>query len=195
MSGLDSNSFPLALCVENNGVMIPMKKYFFRIVIVWVLGLSAHYGYSENPSAESAQQINAKSTTQQSPMMGLEQPSNPPKNYFDIKVEDKENDRFLSEFINMMTTLGIIVVIILIATWFLKKMVNSRIQQLNTSSYIKIVERRTLTPKTSLYLLDIHGKGFIVAESTNGVTSLGSFDVNEIEKNQPVSFSDVMEKK
>ena len=74
----------------------------------------------------------------------------------------------MAEFMNMLTTLGIIVVVILIATWFLKKMVSSRIQQLNTTSVIKVIERRTLTPKTSLYLLDIKGTGFILAESIMG---------------------------
>lgn len=117
----------------------------------------------------------------------------PAKNYFDIKGDNKEGDRFLSEFINMMTTLGLIIVIILIATWFLKKMVSSRIQQLNTSSLIKIIERRTLSPKTSLILVDIQGAGYVFAESTNGVTALGNFDPNTIEKQeQSSSFEDVM---
>lgn len=120
--------------------------------------------------------------------------AHPPKNYFEIKVDDKEGDRFLSEFINMMTTLGIIVAIILIATWFLKKMMNTRMEQLNTTSEIKIIEKRLLTPKTSLYLIDIHGTGFILAESLNGVTSLGSFNVNEMENsNGQEPFNKLME--
>lgn len=170
-----------------------MKKYFLKTVIL-LLGLCASYGYAENPSPESSMQsLNTESSAVQNST--LNQPSHPPKNYFDIRVDDKENDRFLGEFINMLTTLGIIIVIILIATWFLKKMVNTRIQQLNTTSYIKIVEKRTLTPRTSLYLLDIHGKGFILAESNNGVTSLGSFDVNEMETTPSSSFKDIMENK
>lgn len=176
-----------------------MKKYFLNIFLLIACFLSQN-GYCEtspqefdNPSLNTVESIQNKIEI---PENQVNSPLKSPKNYLDIKVNEQESDRFLSEFMNMLTTLGIIVVIILIATWFLKKMVNSRIQQLNTTSAIKVVERRTLTPKTSLYLLDINGVGFILAESTNGVTSLGSFNVNEIESSQQKSsFNDVMQQK
>lgn len=171
-----------------------MKKFFLNLFLFVVTYLSCNYGYSE-PSFQDSLNTAPPSTVskQELPVNTKQQPSLPPKNYLDIKVEEKDGDRFLSEFINMLTTLGVIVAIILIATWFLKRMVNTKIEQLNTTSLIKIVERRTLTPKTSLYLVDIKGAGFILAESINGVTSLGSFDVNEIEK--PTSFNGVMKSK
>ncbi len=158
-----------------------MKKYFFLLFLFFSL-------FS----------LNLQSQDVQEPKTTVITPSSPPSTskYFDVKVDEKEGDRFFSEFINMLTTLGLIVALILIATWFLKKMVSSRIQQLNTTSEIKIVERRNLTPKTSLYLLDIKGKGFILAESANGVTSLGSFDLNDVEKAQPQqTFKEVMKDK
>ncbi|QLH35282.1 MAG: flagellar biosynthetic protein FliO [Parachlamydiaceae bacterium] len=75
-----------------------------------------------------------------------------------------------------------------------QKMMNTRMEQLNTTSEIKIIEKRLLTPKTSLYLIDIHGTGFILAESLNGVTSLGSFNVNEMENsNGQEPFNKLME--
>ena len=152
---------------------MPMKTYFFILIFCYLpfTGVWAQESHSSDPSQMSH------------------------AHYFDMKAGEKENDRFLGEFMNMLTTLGIIVVIILIATWFLKRMVNSRIQQLNTTSVIKIVERRTLTPKTSLYLLDINGMGYILSESTNGVTSLGSFNVIEMESQKPQSFDDLMKNK
>lgn len=161
-----------------------MKTHFLNIFLLLICCLSCNYGYGET--------VTNKQETQGTTANPI---AKPPKNYLDIKVDEKERDHFLNEFINMLTTLGVIVAVILIATWFLKKMVHTKIQQLNTTSVIKIVERRTLTPKTSLYLLDIKGVGFIVAESINGVTSLGSFDVNEVESQQPASFKNVMKNK
>lgn len=92
--------------------------------------------------------------------------------------QDLKEEHFGKNLLQMLITLSIIVSMIFIMTWFLKKILNTRIQQLNTSSNIKILERRSLTPKTTIYLLEIEGKGFIVAESTNGLVSLSNFDVN-----------------
>lgn len=99
-----------------------------------------------------------------------------PNHPFGINIDENDTDHFMHEFINMMTTLGIIVAFVLIATWFLKRTFNTRIEQLNTSSVVKVVERRILNPKTTIILLEIQGKGFILAESINGVTHLGDFD-------------------
>lgn len=118
----------------------------------------------------------------------------PIKNHFEIKAGDNDTDHFFNEFINMMTTLGIIVAIVFIGTWFLKKILNTRIEQLNTSSLIKVIERRPINPKTTIFLLEIKGQGVILAESTNGVTQLGHFDINdnEIEPLTPKSFKNLM---
>lgn len=86
--------------------------------------------------------------------------------------QDGSADYFFTTFVNMLATLGIIIALILIVAWFLKKMLNTRIQQINTSSLIKIIERRTLTPKTSIYLLEFNGQDILIAESQNGVTQL-----------------------
>jgi flagellar biogenesis protein FliO len=169
-----------------------MKKYFLHFFLLLATCISINNAYSETGPSSIEAPAPLPQHLQETPNA---HETKSPKNYFDIKVDEKEGDRFFSEFINMLTTLGIIVLVILIATWFLKKLVNSRIEQLNTTSHIKIVERRNLNPKTSLYLIDINGSGFILAESTNGVTSLGSFDINEMEKGSASSFKDVMNTK
>jgi flagellar biosynthetic protein FliO len=85
---------------------------------------------------------------------------------------DKQNDRFMSELINMVTTLGLIIAALLLVAWFLKKFMNTRIEQMNVSSVIKIVERRTLSPKSSLYLVEVKDNSYLIAESQNGVNSV-----------------------
>ncbi len=173
-----------------------MKRNCFTVILILAFCFFCPYGYSDNASQElhnsSSNESHSTSNRSNIPENSTIPQTKPSKNYFDIKPDEKEGDRFFSEFMNMLTTLGLIVAIILLATWFLKRMVNSKIQQLNTTSLIKIVEQRTLSPKTSLYFLDIQGKGFILAESINGVTSLGSFDVSEIEKAPPTNFKDIM---
>lgn len=96
-----------------------------------------------------------------------------------IQEEEPPPDRFFMELVNMAFSLTFIIVILLIITWFVKKMLSNRMQQLNTHSGIKIIEKRHLTAKSVIYVLDIYGKGVAVAESTNGVVSLGTLPLPE----------------
>lgn len=115
-----------------------------------------------------------------------------------IKEPPKENDKFFAEFINMLATLGLIIGLILIVAWFLKRLVNTRIEQANSNSSIKILERRNLSPKSILYLLEIEGTAYLVAESVNGITRLSEFPIAQ-ETNEKTtsstSFTKLMEKK
>ena len=113
------------------------------------------------------------------------------------KVE--QGDRFFSEFVKMLGILGLILGLILLMAWVLKKVMNTRIQQINTTSPIKVLESRTLSPKSAIYLLEIQGREIAVAESLNGVTFLGEFpqvaESSEDLARNPVSFSKILEEK
>lgn len=113
------------------------------------------------------------------------------------ELEAKEPpSRFLSDMLNMLTTLGLMVVVLVGISWFLKKMLNTRIQQANSNSLIKIHERRALSPKTAIYLLDICGKGIVVAESQNGVVHLADVSISEEEEQpQESDFQKILEQK
>lgn len=76
------------------------------------------------------------------------------------------------EFFKMMFMLGLIISFLLLILYFFRRMMNARVEQLNTSSLIKIVERRGLSPRTTLYIIEVSGKELIFAESNNGVTAL-----------------------
>lgn len=97
-------------------------------------------------------------------------------------IPEEGDNRFFQEFLNMLTTLGLIVGTILLLSWFLKKMVHSRIQQVNTTSIIKIVERRSLSPKSALYLVEIFDKQILVGETPNGLTTLAQVSLEPDER-------------
>jgi flagellar protein FliO/FliZ len=88
------------------------------------------------------------------------------------KAEEQGDSRFFQEFMNMLFTLGVIIAFVMLFMWILKRMLSVRIEQVNKTSTIKVLERRTLTPKTSIYVLGIFGKAVAIADSTNGVTVL-----------------------
>lgn len=115
-----------------------------------------------------------------------------------VDTPEKHNDRFYLEFFNMLATLGLVIAIILIAAWLLRRLLNTRLEQINTTSTVKIVERRALSPKSAVYLLEIYDKIIVVAETQSGITQLGEFSIPpepEISKKNPPPFEKILEKK
>jgi len=88
------------------------------------------------------------------------------------KQELPREDNFMKEFVKMLIALGAIITVLLVVSFLIKRFTNTRIQQINESSDIKILERRAITAKTSIYLLDIKGKQIAIVESHNGLLLL-----------------------
>lgn len=101
----------------------------------------------------------------------------------EFHVDENEDDHFTHDLMQMLSTLGLLLAVVLIGSWFLRRMMHSRVQSLNTTSEIKILEQRPLTPKTSIFLLEIRGKGIVMAESVNGVSHLANFTPNTTDMN------------
>lgn len=83
-----------------------------------------------------------------------------------------EPDRFYAEFFKMMTMLGLIILLLLGFMWFVKKFLSNKITQMNKDSSIQILESRSITQKTSLYIVEVYDQKILVAESHTGSISL-----------------------
>lgn len=79
------------------------------------------------------------------------------------------------DFVNMILTLLFVLALIFLTVWFLKRIMRSRVETLNRSTGIKILERRALGPKAALYLVDILGKGVVISESPSGIAKISEF--------------------
>lgn len=99
------------------------------------------------------------------------------------KRELPREDNFMQEFVKMLLTLASVIAVLLVISYLLKRFMNTRIQQINDSSDIKILERRTMSPKSSVYLLDIKGRQVAIVESHNALLLLPEVpqDANEEE--------------
>ncbi len=96
---------------------------------------------------------------------------------------DTQSYSYWGEFVNMLLTLGFILILIFVSVWVLKKIMRSRVQNLNRSNGIKILERRPLNSKSSLYLVDILGKGVVISESQSGIQVITEFsDTTKIDE-------------
>lgn len=88
----------------------------------------------------------------------------------DTQLQD--TGELYQEFFKMIFMLGMIIFFLLFIMWFVKRMMNTRIEQMNVTSLIKVIERRAITPKTYLYIVEAGEKRIMFAESHNGVTVL-----------------------
>jgi flagellar biogenesis protein FliO len=79
---------------------------------------------------------------------------------------------FIGEFFYMLLMLGILISIVMFTSWFLKRMLHSRVEQINAASTIKVLEKRSLSQKTHLYLIEHEGKSLLIAETPTHVVPL-----------------------
>lgn len=77
----------------------------------------------------------------------------------------------------MLTLLGLIFLIVL-SVWFLRRIAQGRFHQMNQGRAIKILERRPLSAKSVLYVVEINEKKVVIAESQLEVRTITT--VNEM---------------
>lgn len=80
-------------------------------------------------------------------------------------------------FAKMLLSLVVIVLLLLVSYWFLKRLIQNRLQKGVGDASIHILEKRMLSPKTMLYLVEIDQKKILLAESQleiKRLTELGS---------------------
>lgn len=68
-------------------------------------------------------------------------------------------------FLKMLGTLGILLVLLIVTFWMFRRLSQGRMRQMNQNKTIKVIERRALSPKSILYLVEFSGKQILIAES------------------------------
>lgn len=87
------------------------------------------------------------------------------------EIEPQTN--FYSELMNIIFILALVVFFMIVATYYLRKYLAGRMEQMNVTSNIKITDQRNLSAKTVLYVVEAYGKRFLLGESAAGVIGLG----------------------
>lgn len=105
-------------------------------------------------------------------------PSEPPPFPFPEHA-DLPEPNFLAQFLYMLFMLGLLIGFLLFISWFLKRMMHTRIQQANTGSLIKVVESRTLSSKATVHVLEIEGKNFVLAEGPTSLVNLKPLELTK----------------
>lgn len=92
-----------------------------------------------------------------------------------IDREEHESDTFQAKFLNMLFLLALLIGFMILASWALKRLMSTKITQLNGSGNIKILETRYLSPRATLYLVEIQDRTILIAESPTAMSLLATF--------------------
>lgn len=119
-------------------------------------------------------------------------------------VENLQEIDYAADFLKMFFWLFVVVVFLLVSTFFLKKYTRSRMRLTNHTYGIKVLEKRSLNPKASLYLIDVLGKGLVIAESPQGIHLIAEFSEEKkveqllaeqtLDDKPALSFSEILQK-
>lgn len=81
---------------------------------------------------------------------------------------------YSAAFLKMVIMLAITVAFLILTVYILKKIIKSRSHLANQNHAIKILEKRALSPKSTIYLLEVENEKVLVSESQLEVRSLKS---------------------
>jgi len=68
-------------------------------------------------------------------------------------------------FAKMLLTFGALIFLLFATFWILKRLVRARLERGSSNSSITVHEKRMLSPKTMLYVVEIEGQRVLLAES------------------------------
>lgn len=150
-----------------------MKKLLFFLSLAFLSYLAPVLAENTTPAAQEAvsDQVNTNSSNSVPSEM------------------DFESFDFGQQFLKMMGTLVLLILLILLAAFVFRKTLNTRLGQLNKKSRIKILEKRALSPKSSLYLIELDQQKLLLGESAHGLHSLMNLPNND------PSFEEVFKQK
>lgn len=135
------------------------------------------------------------------PLVAVETPVKPQVVIEGVTVQESDSEQqynLQSKITSMLFSLGAVIVSVMIVTFVLKKLARKRLSAANSGSSIKIVEKRSLTPKTALYVVEAYNKTLLIGESPAGLVALGDLDHPPAEVSNepaPLSFTQILKRK
>jgi len=159
-----------------------MKNYIVTLLI-YLLCFGTQYTFGQESDSSSPPVLTEPSQTN-----GAEIDSPFPNNFDSFFTrEEAKSDDFRSKFANMLLILGLLIAFMLVASWAIKRMMKNRTTQLNSDSYIKVLETRYLSPKSSIHLIEVLGQGILIGESNAGIHQLAKIQLSALEENEPIT--------
>jgi flagellar biogenesis protein FliO len=78
-------------------------------------------------------------------------------------------------FTKMIFSLTLVVILLLASYWFIRRLIQNRLEKGVGDADIQIIEKKMISPKTILYLIEVDKKRVLIAESQLEIKRLESF--------------------
>lgn len=99
-------------------------------------------------------------------------------------VEIVYTEGYWGKMFNILCSLLIVLAIFIAVAWMIRKLLHSRFERYNQVALIKILEKRALSPKSALYLIEIKDQLFLIGETS----SAGIRPIGQIQSSEGTSF-------
>jgi flagellar protein FliO/FliZ len=83
----------------------------------------------------------------------------------DIPIPDLPPGDYGAALIKMFLSLIALIVLLAVTFWFLRRLIQSRLRRGVGVESIQILEKRMISPKSMLYLVEVDGQKILLAES------------------------------
>lgn len=85
-------------------------------------------------------------------------------------------ESYETAFIKTIVVLVGLLVLVILTIWMFRKISHGRFRGMNMMKSIKVLEKRPLSPKSMLYLIEVSGKQVLLAESQLEVRNVATLD-------------------
>jgi len=151
-----------------------LMKWYQYFLFLFILAAPLQSEEKAPPSSEQTAQDNhkedpspAKSTDETK-----EQTDDTPE---DSALKDA-TDSYETAFVKTIVVLVGLLVLIILTVWMFKKISRGRLRSFNYTKSIKVIEKRPLSPKSMLYLIEVGGRQVLIAESQFNVKEITTLD-------------------
>lgn len=86
-------------------------------------------------------------------------------------------------FAKMLLTFAALILLLFGTYWFLRRLIQSRLQKGVGVPSIQVLEKKMISTKTMLYLIEVENKKVLLAESHLEIKRIESFPLEEVETN------------
>ncbi len=92
-------------------------------------------------------------------------------------LSDMPAAEYGTAIIQMLLTFVALIVLLGVSFWFIRRLIQNRLQKGVGDQEIHILEKRMISPKTMLYLVEVDNKKILLAESHLEVRKLETFSL------------------
>lgn len=101
----------------------------------------------------------------------------PPEEFHQAHNEvHQATESYEAAFVKTIVVLVGLLVLVILTVWMFRKVSHGRLRGMNVLKSIKILEKRPLSPKSILYLIEVGGKQVLIAESQLEVRKIATLD-------------------